>query len=250
MSYYLSVFGSQALPRGDSVDGLGGDVPSDIANTAGRTHFAYGSGTVPMGAHRIRHRGIYSSSVQSNVDALMGMVGQRASLWRVRTADAASQWKTARLLSCRWDRDVAQSQHAALVSEWDAVGYWKGLSINTTNRTSTGTLTPTGGGKANVYDAVITFTASSTGAKTIRMQDAAAGIDWQWSASMTSGHVLTIDCGAFSILNNGSNAYSSFTLNGAHLCDYWCVIVPGSNSFTITLTGAGTFQIAWYDQWV
>lgn len=250
MSYYLYQFDGLDLPYGASVDGLGGDVPSDVVATAGGWHFAYGSGLVPLGVHRVAHRGIYSASVQANVDALMGKLGGRGSLWRIRQADSAVQWKTARLLSCRWERDVAQSQHAALVSEWDAVGYWKSSSQSTTSRSSTGTLTPTGGGKARVFDAVITFTASSTGTKTIRMQDSVAGIDWTFSASVTNGQVVTIDCGAFSVLNNGSNAYSSFTLNAGHASDFWCVIMPGSNTFTFTLTGAGTVQIAWYDSWV
>lgn len=251
MSYHLYRFGaSQLLPTGQSVDGFGAEVPSDVVATAGGSHFAYGSGVVPLGVHRIAHRGIYSSSVQSNFDAYAGLLGQRLQLWRYREADAAIQWKYARMLACRWDRDVEQSQHAEIASEYEAVGYWKAQSQSTVSRASTGTLTPTGGGKARVFDAVITFTASGTGTKTIRMQDSASGIDWTWSASITDTKVLTIDCGAFSVMNDGVNAYSSFTLNGAHASDYWCVVMPGSNTFTFTLTGAGTVQVAWYDSWV
>lgn len=251
MSYRLYRFGaSQLLPFGQSRDGLGGEVPSDVVATAGGWHFGYGSGVVPLGMHRVSHRGIYSASVQSNYDAYSGLLGQRLQLWRMRAADSALQWKYARMLSCQWDRDVEQSQHAEINSEFEAVGYWKAQSQSTTSRASTGTLTPTGGGAARVFDAVITFTASGTGTKTIRMQDSASGIDWTWSASVTSGQVVTIDCGAFSVLKNGANAYSAFTLNGAHASDYWCVILPGSNTFTFTLTGAGTVQVAWYDQWV
>ena len=252
MSYYLYRFGSsQLLPTGQSVDGLGGDVPSDLIVTAGTPHFAYGGGTVPLGAHRIGHRGIYSASVESNINAYLALVGQRASLWRYEESSGDIQWKTARLLSARWDRDVEQSAHAEIVSEFGAVGYWKAENQSTTSRASTGSLTPTGSGKASVCDAVITFTSASTATQTIRFQDSAAGIDWQWSGSMNNTEVLTIDCGAFSVLNNGANAYGGLTLNGAHASDYWCVIAPGSNTFTFTLTaGSGTFQIAWYDQWV
>ena len=251
MSYRLYRFGaSQLLPTGNSVDGLGGDVTSDVVATAGGSHFAYGGGVVPLGVHRISHRGIYSSSVETNVNAYLGLLGQRLSLWREQESDNAIHWKTARLIDARWDRDVEQSQHAEIVSEFEAVGYWKAESQSTTSRASTGTLTPTGGGLARVFDAVITFTASGTGPKTIQMQDSASGIDWTWSASITDTQVLTIDCGAFSVLNNGANAYSSLTLNGAHASDYWCVVMPGANTFTFTLTGAGTVQLAWYDSWV
>lgn len=251
MSYHLYQFDGIDLPYGASVDGLGGVVESDVARTAGGWHFAYGAGLVAQGGHRVAHRGIYSASVATNANNLLGKVGRRGNLWRMRESDSAIQWKVARLLSCQWDRDVAQSQHAEMVSEWEAVGYWKAQSQSTVSRASTGSLTPTGGGKADVLDAVITFTASSTTTHTFRLQDSVAGVDWQYSSSITSGQVVTIDCGAFSVLNNGANAYSSFTLNGGHASDYWCVIMPGSNTFTFTLSaGAGTFQIAWYDQWV
>lgn len=253
MSYRLFQFGaSQALPYGNSVDGLGGSVPSDAVAVAGGSHFAYGSGVVPLGLHRIPHRGIYSSSVETNINALMGLLGQRLSLWREQESDNAVHWKTARLLDCRWDRDVAQSQHAEILSEFEAHGYWKSENQPTpVSRSSTGTLTPTGSGLARVFDAVITFTAAGTGTKTFTFQDSASGIDWTFSASVADGEVVTIDCGAFSVLNDVDNAYDDFTLNGSHASDYWCVIMPGSNTFTFTLaTGAGTFQVAWYDQWV
>lgn len=251
MSYYLYQFGSQDLPRGDSTDGFGGSVASDASPTAGGVHFAYGSGLVPLGLHRVGHRGIYSSSVQTNVDAYFALLGQRLQLWRRRESDGAVQWKYARLLDAHWDRDVAQSQHAAIVSEFEAVGYWRSASGAVATRSSTGSLTPTGGGKARVFDAVVEFTASSTATQTIRFQDSTSGIDWTWSGAMTNTHVLRIDCGAFSVQNNGSDAYSGLTLNSGHASDYWCVILPGSNTFTFTLSaGSGTFGIAWYNQWV
>lgn len=254
MIYRLHSFGaSQDLPYGNSVDGLGGDVPSDVASTAGGAHFAYGSGVVPLGVHRITHRGIYSANVQTNVDGLMGLLGQRLQLWREQSTISSGelQWKYARLLSCRWDRDIEQSQHAEVVSEFEAVGYWKRAFTTAVSRTSTGTLTPTGTGLARVFDAVITFTASSTTTHTFRFQDLTNGIDWTYSSSVTSGQVVTIDCGAFSVLNNGANAYSSFMVNAGHASDYWCVVRPGANSYTLTLSaGAGTFAVTWYESWV
>jgi len=251
MSYHLHRFGgTQLLPVGDSVDGLGADVPSDVTRTAGGWHFAFASGVVPLGAHRVSHRGIYSASVQSNADALMALLGQRLQLWRMREADSALQWKYARMLNCQWDRDVDQSLHAEIASEYEAVGYWKAAAQATASRASTGSLTLTGGGAARVYDAVITFTASGTGTKTLRLQDSVAGVDWTWTGTVTSGQVVTIDCGAFSVLKNGVAAYSGLTLNAGHASDYWSVVMPGSNTFTVTLTGAGTFQATWYDQWV
>ena len=71
-------------------------------------------------------------------------------------------------------------------------------------------------------------------------------------AAVGGGFILvTIDCGAMSVLNNTTSAYSSFTINAGHTSDYWCVVRPGLNSYTLTLSaGAGTFAVTWYDQWV
>ena len=265
MGYHLHGFGGESpptsqgvlLPTGQSVDGLGAEVPSDVAATAGGSHFAYGSGIVPLGVHRINHRGIYFTDVKTSVNNFFGLLGQRKKLWRKQEDDGAYQWKYARLVRCQWDRDVSQSQHAEVISEFEAAGYWK--SATATDSTATGTgpyiLDPVGGGEAPVYDAVFTLQAATSPITSVSMADEASSIDWTWTGSVAAGQSLTIDCGAFSVQNNGVNAYSSFVLNNDHASDYWCAILPGTdNEFTVTLTvsapGLHLSEIEWYDSWV
>lgn len=290
MSYHLYRFGpSVYLPTGQSVDGLGAEVPSDVTATAGVPHFAYGSGIVPLGVHRVSHRGTFSpldpaGTVKTNVDAMMGMIGERRPLWRYLEGSnpVTIQWKYARLLSCRWDRDVEQHQHAEISSEFEAVGYWKKSSLSDASYSTggvggTGLFTPTGEGTVPVYDPVITYTSIETNARTIilRFQDTVGQIDWTWSGSVAVDGKVVIDCGAFSVLNDGVNAYAGFTLEDGtsdqgqaapHASDYWCVILPGTgtreaptnNAFTLDLVDGGgnggnslggTFEVEWYDSW-
>ena len=270
MGYHLHGFGGESpptsqgvlLPTGQSVDGLGAEVPSDVAATAGGSHFAYGSGIVPLGVHRINHRGIYFADVETSVNAFFGLLGQRKKLWRKQEDDGAYHWKHARLLRCQWDRDVSQSQHAEVISEFEAAGYWK--SATATDSTATGTgpyiLEPVGGGNAPVYGALLTFTPTgSTALTSVRMKDTESSIDWTWTGGGSSS--LTIDCGEFSVQNNGLDSYVGFTLEDGtsdggeaapHASDYWCAILPGEdNEFTVTTDGVGAaIEIEWYDSWV
>ena len=150
------------------------------------------------------------------------------------------------------DRDVEQVDHAVLSMIWEAEGYWKATSTTTTARTSTGLLTPNNQGSGYDFAPVITWASTFTGTNTIRIQQSSLGIDWQWSGSMTSGNTLTVDCGAFTVDNNGSDAYSGMTFNSGHTSSWWMYVPSGSgNAYTFTLTaGTGTFTIVHYDTWV
>lgn len=252
MAYYLQQFDSQALPTGNSVDGLGtGAVASTLVAVAGGVIDIYGANEIaPMPSHTIRHRGIYSASVESNVDALRAYLGRRKKLYRFKQSDSSQQWKWARLLDVQWDRDVAQRSHAEIEAIFEAVGWWKATTPDTANISASGSLALTNGGTAYATDGTFTFVASGTGAKTIRVVNSATGIDWTWTGSITDTKSLLIDCGAFSVLNNGADAYSGLTLNAGHTSNYWMVAAPGLNTWTVTLTGAGTLTVSSYDSWV
>ncbi len=252
MAYYLQQFDSQALPTGNSVDGLGtGSIGSTLVAVAGGVIDVYGASEIaPMHSHTIRHRGLYSASVETNVDALRAYLGQRKKLYRYKESDTSQQWKWARLLEVGWDRAIEQRSVAEIDCTFEAVGWWKATTPDTDNTSATGSVAITNAGNAYATDGTFTFVASGTGTKTIRVVDSSQGIDWTWSASITDTESLVIDCGAFSVLNNGADAYSGLTLNAGHTSNYWMVAAPGANTWTVTLTGAGTLTVSSYDSWV
>ena len=254
MAYRLYRFGnSQLLPFGNSQDDVaGGDVPSDGVEVAGGvTHYAYGSEIIPLRRHIINHRGIYSTDVRTNVDGLAGLLGQRLQLWRMRESDSALQWKYAKLLSCRWSRDVEQSLHAEMNLQFEAEGAWKASTLSTAERTGAGVLSVPASGEAWVWDATLTFVASSTTTHTWTVTDSAADCNLTWSGSVNSGQSVVIDSGAWAVTKAGADAYSSLTINSGHAAQRLLVISPAGQSFEFSVAaGGGTFTLRWYPQWI
>jgi hypothetical protein len=254
MAYQLYRFGnSQLLPLGDPRDLVAGaDVQSDaVAVAGGVTHYAYGDGIIPLGLHNVPHRGIYSENVQTNVDGLMGLLGQRLQLWRRRLSDSALQWKYAKLTSCRWQRDKEQSQHAEVDATFEAEGAWKASALSSAARTGAGVLSVGASGKAWIWDATLTFVASSTTTHTWTVTDVTAGCNLTWSGSVNSGQSVVIDSGAWAVTKAGADAYSSLTINSGHAAQRLLVISPAGQSFVFSVAaGGGTFTLRWYPQWV
>lgn len=254
MAYQLFRFGnSQQLPLGDPRDLVAGaDVNSDAVAVSGDvTHYAYGNGIIPLGLHRIPHRGIYSEDVRDNVDGLMSLLGHRLQLWRRRQADSVLQWKWARLLSCRWQRDKEQSQHAEVDATFEAEGAWKSSSLSSAARTGAGVLSVPSSGDAWVFDATLTFVASSTATHTWTVTDVTAGCNMTWSGSVNSGQSVVIDSGAWSVTRAGADAYGSLTINSGHAAQRLLVISPAGQSFVFSVAaGGGTFTLRWYPQWI
>lgn len=250
--YRLYRFGpDQLLPLADP-QGLvaGGDVASDaVAVAGGATHYTNGAEVLPLGLHTIPYSGIYSEDARANVDALMALVGQRQKLWRER--DGVYHWKWARLLSAQWRRTKEQSQHAEVDCVFEADGYWHGETSNFYTRTGTGTRQINNSAPAYIFDGTFYFQASSTGTQTFRLQETTIGIDLTWSGTMTSGHRLVIDAGAWAVTNNGADAYSGLTINAGHSAQRLLVWPPGLATVTCTLSvGSGTFNFEFYYQWI
>lgn len=254
MAYRLYRFGaSQLLPFGDSQDDVaGGDVQSDGVEVAGGvTHYAYGNGIIPLRRHAITHSGIYSANVQTNVDGLNALLGQRLQLWRQRMSDSALQWKYAKLLSVNWQRDVEQSLHANVDCVFEAEGAWKASSLSSAARTGAGTLSVPASGAAWVWDATLTFVASSTDTHTWTVTDATARCNLTWSGTVNNGQSVVIDSGAWAVTRAGADAYGDLTINSGHAAQRLLVISPAGQSFEFSVAaGGGTFTMRWYPQWI
>lgn len=197
--------------------------------------------------------GTAQTILRNQVDALAGMIGQRDQLWRERLDDGVRQWRYARLLQARPRQDV--EQWAADVVEMEAAfemanGGWRSQSATTTNGTlvSGGLvgLTINVGGNIEVRDAILTITASGT-ITSLAITAAALGVSLAWTGSLSSGQVLTIDCGAQTVLRGSVNQYSGFSLAAGHTARGWLPLRNGLNTLLVQSSGPGSVSVSRYD---
>jgi hypothetical protein len=191
--------------------------------------------------------------LRNQVDALVEKEGIRGNLIRQRLDDSANQWKQARLLTVRWRSMVEDNCIIAEVRPQFEIahGAWKDETVTTTSDSlivgGLG-LNVENGGMIPIHDAIITVTATNQIAALTVTE--LSGIDWTFSGTIAAGTSLVIDCGAQTILNNGSNAYSNFTLNSGHSVEGWLPLPRGTSVLQIQSDAIGTFSVGHYDQWL
>lgn len=192
--------------------------------------------------------------LQAQVTALREKKGARGTLWRNRLDDSTLEWKTARLLQVSWPRKWEDHGLLAEIScQFETLmEFWHAATATTSSGSaSSGVALPllienTG---EQVDDATITITRTSGTITAVSLTCAELGIALSWSGSMGSGDVLTIDCGAQTVKENSTDAYSGFSLSG-HTAAGWLPIPQGSYSFVATVTGGGaTVAIQHYNQY-
>lgn len=194
--------------------------------------------------------------LRRQVDAIRAKQGVRGALYRRRWDDTSVvQWKTARLLAVRErGRPEQRTRYAQIDLEFEtAMAAWRAETASS----ASGTLVSGGGlglnvtadGNAVVEDAVITITASGA-ISSLAIKGLHAGIDLRYAGSIGAGSVLTIDCGAQTVLRNGANAYSGFSLGSGHTAQGWLPMAEGITPLVVESNGAGSAAISWYDQWI
>jgi hypothetical protein len=286
MPYRLHSFDGVTLPEYLPEDDLGvGQVPSTIIDSLGGTFDYFGATRRQPKRHNISYRGKfvgqdntlwvddvgdfvvdelgdmvvlgsdYAADLRDRVDSLKAKIGVSGQLIRIREEDDEEQFKTARLLVCNHIRRVENIDRIAVVDVvLEAAGIpWKAINSTTTGPTAISSganaFAVTVSGVEEVRDAVITVAATTN--ITNLIVSLGANQSWTFSGTIASGTSLVVDIGKQTVKNNGSDAYSSFTLDGAHTIDSWLRLSPGTNNMTVTITGGpGTIQAVHYDQWM
>lgn len=198
----------------------------------------------------------YTVDLRDKVDALKAKVGRRGVLVRVREDDSSSQSKLARLLSIshtRTTRDIDRFADLEVVLEATG-GPWKSTTATTTTATLAANTATTvdveSAGLEEVRDAVLTITANGGNVTSIAF---VLGSDqhWSWTGTLLDGDALVIDTGALTVLNDNTDAYDGFTLDGDHTIDGWLSLAPSNNVCSFTLTGGpADLSVVHYDQWM
>lgn len=267
---YLTAFGDVALPLYNSRLS-GGTAPSRVATLTladGRAYDAIGADQAePELPYVLNYEAVNLEDTEAAhntaLAALSAMRGKRAKLYRqLLSDDEVIHWAWARLLRKGETSGVGagspvhlpQQFQIQVLSPWyghdhrtwlldDGEYLNEGLFLDDggfteTMASSPHTLTVTNGGNGIVRNAIITITAGSANITALTITSGDTDIDW--SGTLTAGNSLVIDCGAKSILNNGSNAYSGFAYGGSHALNGWLEIAPGAVDITITFTGGST----------
>ena len=202
------------------------------------------------------------STFRALIDGFRALVRKSGRLYRRGEDDDSVQWCSARLMRLSSVRAVDDKFWQDVEFVFQAKTLWRGADhppwvldtgemfdgglyldeagFTETMASSPHTITVTNGGNRVVTNPVLTITAgganitAATIAKTGETKIA-------WTGTLTAGNDLVVDCGKFTITNNGSNAYSGkAAFDSNHTIAEWLRIDPGDNDIDVTFTGGST----------
>lgn len=239
-----------------------GPITSPMIGLPGRGSFdTLGSGIARPEAHQVTHRGkvlaATAAALQTALDALYALNGQRNLLWKSSDGGTTNRSRYARVLDVRADWGLRNGTPYAIV-EMDfelAAGNWRGAAHSETtaiDQVADKQVKMTNGGNVRVRDAIITITASGTAITSVTVYKNGL-VYWVWDGTLAVGKSLIVNCGTKSITNNGVDAFVGFTLQAGHTGSDWLPIDPGGEQ-TIYLYRTGgdnssTFKLEYADGW-
>jgi hypothetical protein len=131
---------------------------------------------------------------------------------------------------------------------------WSGADLTTGDialDTNPHDVAATNGGNRAVDNAVIVFTAGANNITAVTFT--VTGISSiTWTGTLLGTKVLSIDCGARSVTNDGADARSTLVLNAAHTISPWLRLAASAvTTMIVTCTGGGlpSGRINGYDGW-
>lgn len=113
----------------------------------------------------------------------------------------------------------------------------------------------TNNGNENVTNAIITLTAGDVALTSLRVIGPDTNIYYGGTIEVNTS--VVINCGAFSVKNQGVADYDNFTLDPSHQSRYWLNLAPGTNTVTIQTTTVGeaaesvqgTLSVTYHEAW-
>lgn len=224
----------------------------------------------------LRYQAVVSEDTYNNnrgvLDTLRAAVGTRAKLYRTALDNNAQQFCTARLSAMPHTWPFEQRGYFVISLDFQQLSPWNGAvhgvgwffdagivldnartldeTPPTTLNTSPKSITIANAGNLPVDNVQFILTAGSANITTFSL----SGPDWgfSWSGILVAGSTLTIDTGAFSVLNAGGNDYANFTLATNHKVEKWVSFTPGNNTFSVAKVGGSTnstLAAVFYDRW-
>lgn len=279
MGYYLTRFGDTVLPLTQPVT----EMPTAPAQegavaTLGYGYDAFGSDTAPATfpyplSYRVVVVGTTAAAYMSTVNELRALTRKRSYVYRTGQ-DGAIHRAAARLEqvsaqdSVETFNAVELSMQFSLWSFWESnwgVGwlldagwsfdtglFFDGANIITTLTSSPQTVVHTQAGNVAIDDAVFTIKAGDAPITVVTVACTDRRFSWTWTGTLAIGKSLIIDAGAWSVLNDGADAWAGLVFNSGHAIEGIAHLAAGANSIVVTRTGGGTgstFGVSAPDRW-
>jgi len=211
-----------------------------------------------------------AAALRTTLDGLRAEVGKRKNLYRRADDDGEIQWARARLVSEPMRRVQGNVLHCEVEMVFQILTPWVGadhsvwvldagellddaLYLDEGGETFTGSsphiFTATNGGNRAVTNPVITVTAGGANITSVTITKVGSGgseTKIVWTDAGTTGALATtkslvIDCGKFTITDDGANAYSGkAAFDSNHTIAEWLRLDPGYNEVTVTWVGGST----------
>lgn len=281
MAFRVEQFGDVVLPNYEpQIEGGSGEAVGSLVEIAGGGAYdTRGNNEAPLRTLKLSKRAVIYEDTRTEIrealDDLKALAGCKEKLY-YRTLDSDEiRWLYARLEIVEaprepgdvWTQDVILNWiterpiwNGAMRGSWyfddghyfDDGLYFDEGSTTTTLNTSPKTATVNNGGNAAVEDAIITVTAGSaaiTALKIERKIGATIYEQLEFSGTIAAGNSLVIDVGAWSVLNNGVDAFDDLDLGADHASESWLRLLPGDNSIVVTFTGGSTDSTIRFDYW-
>lgn len=260
MAYWITRFGSTDLPARAQAQDVGtGEARSGLVTLPDGSGFdAYGANPTRVTPWELSVKGAVvadsEAALHTAASALYALVGRSDYLYRTPDGGTAnSQRIRARCLRADFSRDVRHRLWAQPTLTFEVQEpAWSGTAELTASGTLTtgGTLIVNNAGNAPVWGPLFTVVASGAAITSFRLRhytagyaaDLCYGTAWgtgTGGGTLANGGTLVIDCGEYSIRNNGTDAYGRFALGTYHQLDGWAALAPGNAAFVATFSGGG-----------
>ena len=279
MSYTLVSFGGVALPTKRTITDVGAGDAKDAFQElpGGGVYDGFGSDEAPEEETVISHTGTLVGSTDINLSAqsrTLKAVHRTEGVLVRALPDGTQEWCIARMTGFRSTRSVKNTRHLEIAlkfkkksANWNGENYfsWKldsgykldtGLKLNSaayqfTLNVSPKTVVVNNGGNAAVRNCIITVTAG-TAAITALTIAISGVVDIDYTGTIAAGESLVVDCGAFSVENNGTPDSAHWILASGHASEDWLPLEKGDNSVVVTKTGGdvdSVIKFEFYDGW-
>ena len=277
MSAILKLFGATELPEFDFVNPATGSGPTASTATkigSGAFFDALGTDRAPLDLpYEVAFRGTIAEATTAlfaaRMKRLRGLRGKVNHLVR-ELEDGTVHWCEAKCLQARADGEAGQ----ALVQEFDLVfeirspwygarhgdaaylgqsgvylgdGTVLGYAEVHTLDASPKSIVLSNAGEGQVRGVRITVTAGDAPITALRLACSGTDCEWDFTGSIAATKSLVVDCGAWTVRNDGTDAWNNLQTTANHQRGEWLLLQPGDNTVTVTFTTAGSDPTVRFD---